>query len=458
MPVVDDDAVDPGPPAVADCRFVRDRPGDHVEVPIVGPGDWLGVDGFVVNVDAVGVDRFRGCEEGVPPTELSGIDQERGFEARLGERRERLGHEGREPDLVSGVRENRREGLELPGVFEFDRQPDLGRNGCDDGFEGGDGGSGVPELGLGKRVEGNPGDGPAAGGRPVEGPVVDDDRLAARTLLHVDLDRVDPGGDRPDCRERVFGLGTRTSPVTDDLHGPASLPKEKDPRSAACEVMPEAPVDTRMSGHRRFVDRTEAGDRLGAALRERGVDVDLVLAIPRGGLPLGRAVADALSVPLDIVVAQKIGAPNNPEYAIGAVGSDGTVWRNEEAIRLTGASETYFEDERERKAAAAREKAARYRDEETAPDVSGKAVAVVDDGVATGSTMRACLQMLSATDVERLIVAVPVGPPETISELETMADEVVCLERPRAFQGVGQFYDRFDQVTDEEAIAFLEDG
>ena len=211
-----------------------------------------------------------------------------------------------------------------------------------------------------------------------------------------------------------------------------------------------------MSEFRQFADRTDAGDRLGAAMCDRGIEVDLVLAIPRGGLPVGRAVADALSVPLDIVVAQKIGAPNNPEYAIGAVGRDGTVWRNEEAIQLTGATETYFEKERDRKETAAREKAARYRGQEGPPDLRGKAIAVVDDGVATGSTMRACLQMLSGTDAERLVVAVPVGPPETISQLASMADEVVCLERPRAFRGVGQFYDRFQQVTDEEAISSLE--
>lgn len=206
----------------------------------------------------------------------------------------------------------------------------------------------------------------------------------------------------------------------------------------------------------RFADRTEAGERLGAALRDRGIAVDLVLAIPRGGLPVGRAVADALSAPLDVVVAQKIAAPNNPEYAIGAVGSDGTVWRNEAAIRHTGASPEYFDAERERTEAIAREKAARYRGADEELDVAGKAVAVVDDGVATGSTMRAALRMLSATDVERVVVAVPVGPPETVSELASMADAMVCLERPRAFHGVGQFYDRFDQIADEDAIAFLD--
>ncbi|MFW5922208.1 MAG: phosphoribosyltransferase [Halodesulfurarchaeum sp.] len=211
-----------------------------------------------------------------------------------------------------------------------------------------------------------------------------------------------------------------------------------------------------MSPAKRFTDRTDAGEQLGEALRERGIDVDIVLAIPRGGLPLGRAVADALEVPLDIVVASKIGAPNNPEYAIGAVASDGTVWRNERAIRRTGADEAYFERERQREAASAREKARRYRDGADSPDLSGLTVAVVDDGVATGSTIRACLEMVAGSGAGRLVVAVPVGPPDTIRDLETVADEVVCLDTPTHFRGVGQFYERFDQVTDERAMEYLE--
>jgi putative phosphoribosyl transferase len=216
------------------------------------------------------------------------------------------------------------------------------------------------------------------------------------------------------------------------------------------------PEDTLMSESRRFKDRTEAGEQLGDALRKRELDVDIVLAIPRGGLPLGRAVADTLGVPLDIVVASKIGAPGNPEYAIGAVARDGSVWRNEEAFRGTGSDEEHFEQEREKEAENARQKAERYRGERAEPDLTGKTVAVVDDGVATGSTVRASLQMLRETDAERIVLAVPVGPPDTINELEELADEVVCLKTPSSFRGVGQFYERFDQVSDEEAMAYLE--
>jgi len=210
-----------------------------------------------------------------------------------------------------------------------------------------------------------------------------------------------------------------------------------------------------MTNSSRFKDRTEAGKQLGEALRDQELDVDIVLAIPRGGLPLGRAVADVLDVPLDIVVASKIGAPGNPEFAIGAVASDGSVWRNEDAFRGTGADEEYFEQERETEAENAREKAARYRGERSELDLTGKTAAVVDDGVATGSTVRACLQMLRETDAERIVLAVPVGPPDTVHELQELADEVICLKTPSSFMGVGQFYERFDQVSDEEAMEYL---
>ncbi|MFB1064632.1 phosphoribosyltransferase [Natrinema sp. H-ect4] len=211
-----------------------------------------------------------------------------------------------------------------------------------------------------------------------------------------------------------------------------------------------------METDRQFRDRTEAGEQLAEALREREIDADIALAIPRGGLPLGRAVADALDVPLDIVVAKKIGAPGNPEFAIGAVASDGSVWQNETAFRGTGGDEEYFEQQREEEAANARQKAERYRGDQAEPDLTDETVVVVDDGVATGSTVRACLKKLQGSDADRIVLAVPVGPPDTIDELEEETDEVVCLETPRDFRGVGQFYANFGQVSDEEAMAYLE--
>lgn len=211
-----------------------------------------------------------------------------------------------------------------------------------------------------------------------------------------------------------------------------------------------------MNSASRFRDRTDAGQQLATALRDRDIDADIVLAIPRGGLPLGRAVADALDVALDIVVAKKIGARGNPEYAIGAVASDGSVWRNQEAFRVTGSDDAYFERQREREATAARKKAEQYRGTKAEPDLTGKSVVVVDDGVATGSTVRACLEKLQRDDPAHLVLAVPVGPPDTISELETLADDVVCLVSPSGFRAVGQYYQHFDQVSDDEARTYLD--
>ncbi len=207
----------------------------------------------------------------------------------------------------------------------------------------------------------------------------------------------------------------------------------------------------------RFRDRTEAGERLAEALVDRGVDADVVLAIPRGGLPLGRAVADALGVPLDIVVASKIGAPHNSEFAIGAVASDGSAWLDEETIERLGVDDDYVRTEREREAENAAEKAERYRAGSGPPDLDGRSVVVVDDGVATGSTAVAAVRLARERGADRVVLAVPVGPPSAVADLRDEADDVVCLRTPASFGAVGQFYDRFDQVTDEEAIGYLRD-
>ncbi|MFB6139606.1 MAG: phosphoribosyltransferase [Halosimplex sp.] len=203
-----------------------------------------------------------------------------------------------------------------------------------------------------------------------------------------------------------------------------------------------------------FRDRRAAGERLADALEERGTEADVVLAIPRGGLPPGRAVADRLGAPLDVVVASKIGAPGNPEYAIGAVAEDGAVWLNDDALDRLGVSEAYLARERERERAVAAEKAATYR-EGGRPDLTGKRVVVVDDGVATGATMRACLRLVRDDDPASLVVAVPVGPPDTLEALEAFADAVVAVERPRRFRAVGAYYRNFAQVSDEEAMSYL---
>ena len=206
-----------------------------------------------------------------------------------------------------------------------------------------------------------------------------------------------------------------------------------------------------------FQDRTDAGERLGAELSRRGVEADVVLGIPRGGLPVARPVAEELGADVDVVVASKIGAPGNPELAIGAVSSDGSVWLNDALVHRLGVPETYIDAQREEEAAYARGKAERYRNGEYVPDLEGERVVVVDDGVATGATARACLRQVDEAGAERVVLAVPVGSPDSVAEIESEADDVVALETPTDFGAVGQFYREFGQVSDEKAMGYLED-
>lgn len=204
-----------------------------------------------------------------------------------------------------------------------------------------------------------------------------------------------------------------------------------------------------------FDDRADAGRRLADLLQSRGNAVDVVLAVPRGGLPVGRAVADRLGVPLDVIAAKKLGAPRNPELAIGAVAANGSAWLNDELVTRLGVDDAYLESEQERAAATARGKMESYRDGREPLDLSGRRVAVVDDGVATGATIRACLRMARAMGAESVVLAVPVGPPDTVDDLRAEADRVVVVEEPSRFGAVGQFYRSFGQVTDEEAMEYL---
>ena len=205
-----------------------------------------------------------------------------------------------------------------------------------------------------------------------------------------------------------------------------------------------------------FKNRKDGGRKLAEAMRAAGVAVDLVLAVPRGGLPVGREVADAYGVPLDIVAAKKLGAPGNPELAIGAAAADGSVWLNEDLIDQFGLGEPYLERERQSAMETAMAKERSYRGDRDPEPMADRSVAVVDDGVATGATIRACIEAVRGRGAERVVVGVPVGPKETVSELEAMADEVVVVNRPRYFSAVGAHYAEFGQVSDEEAMSYLE--
>jgi predicted phosphoribosyltransferase len=206
----------------------------------------------------------------------------------------------------------------------------------------------------------------------------------------------------------------------------------------------------------RFGDRVEAGRYLAAALRRyAGRPNVLVLALPRGGVPVGYEIAQALRAPLDIMLVRKLGVPGQEELAMGAIASGGIRVISEDVVRALGIPE------REIAMAAAQEqhelerRERAYRGDRHPPAVAGKIVILVDDGLATGATMRAAVAALRAQRPERLVVAVPVGARETCEALRDEVDDVVCARTPEPFLAVGQAYLNFSQTTDEEVRELL---
>lgn len=206
---------------------------------------------------------------------------------------------------------------------------------------------------------------------------------------------------------------------------------------------------------RYFTNRVEAGRQLSSALKTTSKDA-IVLAIPRGGVVVGYEVAKALKIPLDVVITRKIGAPSNPELAIGAVDEDGTALLDDELVRLLLVSKSYIDEEVEKQKLEIRRRLLRFRGDVPYPNLANREVIVVDDGVATGSTLKAALLSIRKKGAKTIVVAVPVGPPETMAQLKTMADKVVCLQTPKSFYAIGQFYGDFEQTEDKEVVKLLE--
>jgi len=204
-----------------------------------------------------------------------------------------------------------------------------------------------------------------------------------------------------------------------------------------------------------FVDRVDAGKRLASALKNFSSKKGIVLSIPRGGVVVGYMIAKTLNLPLDIIIPRKIGAPDNPELAIGAVAEDGTAILDQNLIKYLGVSREYVIEETERQKQEIKRRLKLYRQDASYADLKGLDVIVVDDGIATGSTMKAALASVKNRGASSITVAVPVGPPSTIEELEKMADRVVCLFTPDFFQAIGEFYRDFSQTSDEEVIGLL---
>lgn len=207
-----------------------------------------------------------------------------------------------------------------------------------------------------------------------------------------------------------------------------------------------------------FADRIDAGIRLGRALGSYRGTRPLVLGIPRGGLPVAAEVAKALDGELDVIVARKLGSPISPELAVGAVTADGARYLNEEVIADLGVPDAYLDRVTQEKAAEARQREERFRRGRPPLDVAGRTVILVDDGLATGSTMVAAARSLRARHPAKLVIAVPVGPRETCERMEAEADEVVCLQMPEYFLAVGLHYIDFSQTEDEDVERILREA
>lgn len=205
-----------------------------------------------------------------------------------------------------------------------------------------------------------------------------------------------------------------------------------------------------------FRDRHEAGKLLAQKLLDlKGHPKAVVLGIPRGGVVVAYEVAKALNLPLDVFIARKIGAPGNPELAIGAVASDGTVILDELSISLMGVPRQYIEKEIEHQKKEIRKRLLIYRGGREGYSLQGRIVILVDDGVATGATTIASLRAIKASNPSQTILAVPVAPPDTVEKLRQEADKVICLYTPSPFWAVGAFYLNFEQTSDEEVQALL---
>jgi len=205
-----------------------------------------------------------------------------------------------------------------------------------------------------------------------------------------------------------------------------------------------------------FADRHETGRLLAEKLSEYTNTDTIIFAIPRGGVVVAYEVASKLNVPLDLIIPRKIGAPSQPELAIGAVAQDGTIVLNNRLVQQLGISKDYIEKESRKQIQEIERRLKKYRSNlKQYPNVKNKNVILIDDGIATGATVKAAILSLRKQKPKSIIIAIPVAPPDTIDSLKEQADKVICLETPDIFYAIGQFYQDFAQTTDDEVINLL---
>lgn len=210
-----------------------------------------------------------------------------------------------------------------------------------------------------------------------------------------------------------------------------------------------------------FRDRNDAAEKLAERLIDYKGQKPLVLGIPRGGVVVGSVLARELGGDFDIILTRKLGAPANPELAMGSVDENGNIHLNLSVISALDATKEMIEEERQAQLEVIRSRAEAYRRIYPKIPLQGRIIIITDDGIATGATMAAAIDAAKAArdagpeEPERLVVALPVGPPEKVAEMEAKVDEIVCLSTPPGFQAVGQFYESFDQVEDEDVERIL---
>jgi putative phosphoribosyl transferase len=204
-----------------------------------------------------------------------------------------------------------------------------------------------------------------------------------------------------------------------------------------------------------FRNREDAARRLAAELKGRDLHEPLVLAIPRGGVVTGAVLARELGADLDVVLSRKLRAPGQPELAIGAVSEEGHVYANSYAREFPGRMGAYLESERRHQLAEIARRRSLFRSVRPQAPIAGRSVIVTDDGIATGSTMIAALQTIKTQNPRQVIVAVPVAPPDRLEEVGRWCDDLVCLLSPEEFWAIGQFYEDFTQVEDEQVVQIL---